>query len=675
MSKSPLKRLTKYFTPTVLGIFLAGFTIRLYAIKAPLVSDELTNASIWGQMPWNKILVNYQYPNNHIFHTILTSFILKFFGTHPIVIRIPVLITGTASLILTYLLTLRLFEARNISLWVLTLMAFAATPVYFSTNARGYSLLMFFALLTVWILYPILICPKRYSHEFSGVVSWRHCVLLATLWSLGTWTVPTFIYFEVALATWIGCSLPFTSKTNRSSFWKILICLLIAVIAFFIQYFVIVGPEMLKLSISNAATVTSVKFFPQLLVEWTRPWDSCGILFISFTVIGIVSTIFRNPRVGFLLTVFVMLPPLLGWLTWVLNWTKQIPDVRVFHYSIPFFYMLASVGILKALEWSNRLWTFNNGWEYSRTPKSVFAILLFLVAFWGIQDFFTRVNPKLKKREPYHEISNFIKSLGPYDLVLASNKHHIWFYLYGASETRKRIENILNSGKLSSIYFMACFEGKDTDAQWIEKRGRRFLKFEDFPPVQSLSYPSPHLLIPESLLIYEKKIGSFKFYKAKSKTIDQTARLVIADDYKQWLLPKKFFNKVQLSSANPTLRFQDSFYMLSTMTEKKRDSSSQLNLFLVRARIPKAGWLTFSNAHLKERSIEFDFTWRVNDLILDHPYGPSIFERPLRFWVFISGSGSGNPTIVVSTGEKQKTGIINGLAAFSINTNNVMGDK
>ena len=52
-------------------IFGLAFILRLVGINDPLASDELASTSIWGQMPLDQIPKNYQYPNKHIFHSIL----------------------------------------------------------------------------------------------------------------------------------------------------------------------------------------------------------------------------------------------------------------------------------------------------------------------------------------------------------------------------------------------------------------------------------------------------------------------------------------------------------------------------------------------------------------------------------------------------------------------------
>jgi len=48
--------------------------------------------SLWGQKPYEKIIQKYQYPNNHIFLTLILSLLLKSFGLKEWLLRFPILI-------------------------------------------------------------------------------------------------------------------------------------------------------------------------------------------------------------------------------------------------------------------------------------------------------------------------------------------------------------------------------------------------------------------------------------------------------------------------------------------------------------------------------------------------------------------------------------------------------
>ena len=102
MNNSKLKRFHLLLKPKLYFILSLALFFRLPGFDAVLVGDELAMVSLWGQMPYEKIFRNYQYPNNHILLTIILSFLLKSFGLHEWLLRLPILICGILSIYLAY---------------------------------------------------------------------------------------------------------------------------------------------------------------------------------------------------------------------------------------------------------------------------------------------------------------------------------------------------------------------------------------------------------------------------------------------------------------------------------------------------------------------------------------------------------------------------------------------
>tara|TARA_B100000686_G_scaffold299929_1_gene334083 strand:+ start:1050 stop:3089 length:2040 start_codon:yes stop_codon:yes gene_type:complete len=668
MSPSPQEYKVKSWTLISTGILFAGTFLRFYTIDAPLISDELASASIWAQMPYAQIPVNYQFPNNHIFHTLLISFLLKTFGPYSFIIRMPVLIAGVASLILTFLCALRITANWAAAVAALTFTAFAASPVYYSSNARGYALLMVFALLTMWWLHPFLISIKSSVSDTIEKASWPIYFGLFLVWSLGTWTVPTFVYFEGMLAIWLFGALLLSQESNRLVLLKIFIILLIAIGLFFVQYFVIIQPEMLKVAISNAAASTSGKFFPQLLNEWTRPWEFCGLLFIALAWFGVTAIVQRSRRLGLALVATIVLPPFLGWFVGSIGLTKSVPDPRVFHYCIPFFYMAVATGLAKAANWSNETGGVTKKGKNSGFSNAAVVIILTLTALWSIKDFVVRVLPSYQKREPYNEVQSFIKSLGPRDLVLTSSKHHVWFYLYGADEMRKRVESILDVGRLDSIYFMVSLKGPVVDAKWIEKKQERFLEIRGLPLVQDSSRSVENFSIPEKFLQLVRRTGSISFFKVRQRLIRQTSRLMVPSDGQSWIMPENLKDNLIYTRSGAELHFRDSFYMLKKETNETESPAGQVNIFLLRSRISESGRIIFSNSRKEAAGVVFDPTWRGNALVMDHPYGPSIFNKLWQSSIYISRDGANRPMLAAYNLKEDVWGEVDGLTSYSISS-------
>jgi hypothetical protein len=96
---------------------------RLPGLGVPLASDELATVSLWAQMSYLKILSNYQYPNNHIFLSLVLSFLLKTFGLKEWLLRMPLLICGMVSICQGYYLGSRLSRSSTVGFFTAFLMA------------------------------------------------------------------------------------------------------------------------------------------------------------------------------------------------------------------------------------------------------------------------------------------------------------------------------------------------------------------------------------------------------------------------------------------------------------------------------------------------------------------------------------------------------------------------
>ena len=168
---------------------------RLPGLGVPLASDELATVSLWAQMPYLKIFSNYQYPNNHIFLSLVLSFLLKTFGLKEWLLRMPLLICGVVSICQGYYLGRRLSRNSTVGFFTAFLMAICEKHIFYSTNARGYLVIMVLALLVVNYLLSRLEGHSFKTKNLSNKVSGGYAFLgWVGIWLLGTWTVPTIFF-------------------------------------------------------------------------------------------------------------------------------------------------------------------------------------------------------------------------------------------------------------------------------------------------------------------------------------------------------------------------------------------------------------------------------------------------------------------------------------------------
>jgi uncharacterized membrane protein len=102
---------------------------------------------------------------------ILNYFIIKIWGTSELILRMPAAIFGIMSIIAIYFLSRRLFSWRE-GVYVAAFIAFMYPPVYFSQEARMYSMLVFFIIVNGYFLSGIVQSDKDrvWTKEFSGYV-------------------------------------------------------------------------------------------------------------------------------------------------------------------------------------------------------------------------------------------------------------------------------------------------------------------------------------------------------------------------------------------------------------------------------------------------------------------------------------------------------------------------
>ncbi len=619
-------------------IFLFAL-FRLPGFGVPLASDELAMVSLWAQMPTLKIFSNYQYPNNHIFLTVILSFLLKTFGLKEWLLRMPLLICGAVSIFLSYKLGRRVSGNIAVGLATAFLMVISEKHVFFSTNARGYLVIMMLALMAVTVvldrLEGHLLKFKKLSNGFNVVLAFFGWV---AIWILGTWTIPTFLFFEVSVAIFLmGILLSGNHVFKKASLP--LLSTVVAGLVFYLQYYVLISPAMLAEATSNAAKTSLPLLFPELLAEWISPFEPAGFLFFLFALVGL-SWLFRQNRITGFLMAFVWLGPILiGIAGFLLEILPGVPHARTFFYLQPFFLLLGVMGVRETGTWFLTLMKRNSGFHEKglRIMTGVLAGILFLIA--GL-NFLQHIYPQRLSRAPLQRVHDFVRKLNPHDLLLVSHKMHVEFYLYGARDTRNRIENIMRDRQLESIYFLD-YEKKSVSG--IQESDKKVKPILDFPALTGNAGKEGPTL-PEEAVEVAERFGSFTFYRLKQ----------------DWLRPLPGWEKAELDPAplgtrpfiwdlsgiRPLIRFEDSFTVAIENKELSFYQASGLTLNLVEvAGSEKIFSAALLGGRMKEGNIIFDPSWLPNAWILDHPYGSDIFNRHWNPAVFIS-QGAGRLSVM-----------------------------
>ncbi len=133
---------------------LAGF-LRFYRLDDQLWLDEIIALTQSYRKPFLEILTTFPGYIPHPLYDLLAHTGLVLFGESPLVIRLPAALFGVAGVLMFYRLARRL-SGPGEALLAGALLAVSYHHVFFSQNARGYTVFLFFALAATDLLLTLL---------------------------------------------------------------------------------------------------------------------------------------------------------------------------------------------------------------------------------------------------------------------------------------------------------------------------------------------------------------------------------------------------------------------------------------------------------------------------------------------------------------------------------------
>jgi 4-amino-4-deoxy-L-arabinose transferase-like glycosyltransferase len=191
----------------LIGLTVLAIVLRAIGIDGALWYDEIRTLLDSVRAPLEHILTVFPGNNQHTLYSVLAHVSITAFGEAPWSLRLPALIFGAATPAVLYLFA-REFVGRAEALLAGLLLAVSYHHVWFSQNARGYSALAFFALLTSWLLLRGLRRGRRSDFVWYGLAS-----------ALGVYTHLTMVFLVIghAVACAVLLGMPVLSKARSSS--------------------------------------------------------------------------------------------------------------------------------------------------------------------------------------------------------------------------------------------------------------------------------------------------------------------------------------------------------------------------------------------------------------------------------------------------------------------------
>jgi mannosyltransferase len=289
----------------VAALTAVALLVRLRGLNSGLWLDEILSVLESLRTPFPQLLAEFRGDNKHPLYAVLAHSSSVLFGEHPWSLRLPAVLFGTATIPLVYL-----FGTRVASRWeafgAAALLALSYHHVWFSQNARGYTMLVF------WVLLGTLGLLRALREQ--KILPW---VLYGLISGLGAYTHLTYVFAVIGQAVVVAMGILGIPRSEAKLRWKGAAAgYCIAALFTLLLYAPMLGP-VLDYFLHRASNLRGISTPGWALIEGLRvlrlgfgiPGAVGAIALIGVAAVGIagiVSYLRRQPRVGLLLLV----PPL-----------------------------------------------------------------------------------------------------------------------------------------------------------------------------------------------------------------------------------------------------------------------------------------------------------------------------------------------------------------------------
>ncbi len=343
-SKDSVSSATRSLTAGLVLIFLIGIGVRVAFLFQPMRSDESLTYSDYASRSLGVVVTDYSQPNNHVLHTVLVYLSTSLLGSAPWAIRLPALLAGIAIIPVTYL-SARAFYNERVALVSAAIVATSSPLVLYSTNARGYTLLI---LLTLCLL---LLANEIRASNKTG--TW---VLFSVVASLGFYTIPIMLYPYGGIVIWLllivlfsddrSSAAVFLRNLSLSVFCTILLTLILYLpIVEMFGFQAIVGNTYVQRETGFAFLRSATQLWSEIWGQWHDDYQLP--VSILLTVLAILGFTFRHrtsSTKGSPFTTMVV------WCVVYLIASQAVPFLRVLLFLIPIGAIWIGCGLFLLLQ-------------------------------------------------------------------------------------------------------------------------------------------------------------------------------------------------------------------------------------------------------------------------------------------------------------------------------------
>jgi len=185
----------------------------------------------FASKPFSEIWTFLQFEHNPLVHFLSLHFWIKLFGASELSVRALSLLAGLGSLFGLYWLG-KTFFSKQTGLWAMFFMTISSLFLYHQTEARMYSLLALFALLSIGSFWKYFQLRSESRQQESGFMN---------LWLL-LYFVSTTLLVHTHITAWVlpvaVCLFWFTEQKHKLSQWKAWICTNFLILGSFLLWFI-----------------------------------------------------------------------------------------------------------------------------------------------------------------------------------------------------------------------------------------------------------------------------------------------------------------------------------------------------------------------------------------------------------------------------------------------------
>lgn len=272
------------------AILLAAAGLRLYGLESGPWLDEVLTYVRYMQLSFGQNVTTFDSQNQHFVYSLLAHAAAELLGNSIWVSRLPAAFFGVGSIWALYLLARQVTTTRE-ALLSAALLAFSYQHIWYSQTARGYSGLLFWALLASWLL-------LRALREQRSVL-W---ILYAVTVALGTYTHMTMLFVVLGHFTIYLAGLGRTSPTEpRRSPWPGLVLGFGLSAVLVLQLYALVLPQFLSGTFDERSVVSEWKSPLWTVLEVARSLEtslSGGVLILVPAIVVFAFGIASYARAG-----------------------------------------------------------------------------------------------------------------------------------------------------------------------------------------------------------------------------------------------------------------------------------------------------------------------------------------------------------------------------------------